>query len=172
MRHVKNGKVIDLQQVKPRYAKMRLTSYVKKNKWRLLKKQPPKVSEVTRSPYTGAVVTGTKDLEKEKAHYKKLRAKERKKELGENSIDELFSTYIESATIDTKNRHKLEKERLRVKHDREMDAARLKDTRDINLKERMSALQKLRNFDKSRVAVGKKAIFTDKSKNKQPSKDK
>ena len=136
MRHVKNGKVIDLQQVKPRYAKMRLTSYVKKNKWRLLKKQPPKISEVKRSPYTGAVVTGPKDLEKEKAHFKKLRAKERKKEL-EDSVDELFSTYMED-----------------------------------NLKERMSALQKLRNFDKSRVAVGKKAIFTDKSKNKQPSKDK
>ena len=42
---------------------------------------------------------------------------------------------MESAKIDTKKRHKVEKERLRVKHDREMDAARLADTRQKNLKE-------------------------------------
>ena len=39
------------------------------------------IEEKVRSPYTGAVVTGPKDLEKEKEHYKKMRAKQRKKEL-------------------------------------------------------------------------------------------
>ena len=39
------------------------------------------IEEKVRSPYTGAVVTGPKDLEKEKEHYKKVRAKQRKKEL-------------------------------------------------------------------------------------------
>ena len=39
------------------------------------------IEEKVRSPYTGAVVTGPKDLEKEKQHYKKMRAKQRKKEL-------------------------------------------------------------------------------------------
>ena len=39
------------------------------------------IEEKVRSPYTGAVVTGPKDLEKEKEHYKKMRAKQRKKAL-------------------------------------------------------------------------------------------
>ena len=39
------------------------------------------IDEKVRSTNKGAVVTGPKDLEKEKEHYKKMRAKQRKKDL-------------------------------------------------------------------------------------------
>ena len=52
-----------------------------------------------------------------------------------DSIDEKFTMYVEGAVDDARERHADEKERLKAKHDREMDAARLADTRQKNLKE-------------------------------------
>lgn len=43
------------------------------------------LDEVAKSPYTGAKVTGPADLEKEKSHYKSMRAKQRSKEMGEET---------------------------------------------------------------------------------------
>jgi hypothetical protein len=47
----------------------------------------------------------------------------------------MFTMYVEGAVDDAKDRHTREKEGLKDKHDREMDAARLADTRKKNMKE-------------------------------------
>jgi len=53
----------------------------------------------------------------------------------EDTVDEKFTMYLEGAEEDiARERHAVERERLKTKHDREMDAARLADTKKKNLK--------------------------------------